>query len=88
MSCRAPCRPQASWQWDGNGTSRSYGNEVGEAFSETLSCPSTNLDAQLPLQGTLPNCSFDCDPIDREGGYSKGAGGEWTCAEGFAGEAA
>lgn len=72
-TCTVSCRPPCSPQ-------------EGEPFFETLTCPASNLNAQLPLQGTLPNCSFDCDPLDRGGGYSKGATGDWTCAEGFAGE--
>lgn len=72
-SCTVSCRPPCSPQ-------------EGQPFYETLICPASNLNAQLPLQGTLPNCSFDCDPLDRQGGYSKDADGEWTCAAGFAGE--
>lgn len=58
---------------------------VGELAVTSVSCPSTNINMRLPLQGFLPNCSFDCDPILPSGGYSKGADGEWKCAEGFAG---
>lgn len=32
---------------------------------------STKQILHLWCQGTLPNCSFDCDPLDRGGGYSK-----------------
>ena len=31
-------------------------------------------------QGTLPNCSFDCDPLDRQGGYSKAGNSRGTMA--------
>eukprot|EP00930_Biecheleria_cincta_P046795 TRINITY_DN32328_c0_g1_i1.p1 TRINITY_DN32328_c0_g1~~TRINITY_DN32328_c0_g1_i1.p1 ORF type:complete len:3725 (-),score=319.22 TRINITY_DN32328_c0_g1_i1:338-10279(-) len=58
---------------------------VGELGATSVSCPSTNINIRLPMQGFLPNCSFDCDPILPRGGYSKGADGEWECAEGFAG---
>eukprot|EP00913_Durusdinium_trenchii_P007829 g7347.t1 len=57
-SCTVSCRPPCSPQ-------------EGAPFYETLICPASNLNAQLPLQGTLPMCSFDCDPVDRQGGYSK-----------------
>ncbi|CAE7460404.1 unnamed protein product [Symbiodinium microadriaticum] len=69
-SCTVSCRPPCS-------------APEGE---QTLICPASNLNAQLPLQGILPTCSFDCDPTDRNGGYVKGADGEWLCAQGFAGE--
>ncbi|CAJ1448217.1 unnamed protein product [Effrenium voratum] len=71
--CTVSCRPPCSPQ-------------EGMPYYESLICPASNLNAQLPLQGNLPNCSFDCDPLERQGGYSKGADGEWTCAEGFSGE--
>eukprot|EP00931_Biecheleriopsis_adriatica_P067580 TRINITY_DN416_c0_g1_i1.p1 TRINITY_DN416_c0_g1~~TRINITY_DN416_c0_g1_i1.p1 ORF type:complete len:4227 (+),score=663.16 TRINITY_DN416_c0_g1_i1:71-12751(+) len=59
----------------------------GEADITLTSCPATNINPRLPLQGLLPNCSFDCDPVDPGGGYVKGADGEWRCADLFFGEA-